>query len=120
MRPISLHAQRPHGKRYTRSVLLAKSSQPVRVLDELLWSIRRAGFAIATSQAIDVARAVRAIGYGDRSRMRDAIAAIVVTRARDRERFDAAFDGDFAREPRRIVRAYADNFAFRRREPWSH
>jgi hypothetical protein len=23
-------------------------------------------------------------------------------------------------EPRRIVRAYADNFAFRRREPWSH
>lgn len=24
------------------------------------------------------------------------------------------------REPRRIMRAYADNFAFRRREPWSH
>lgn len=24
------------------------------------------------------------------------------------------------REPRRILRAYADNFAFRRREPWSH
>ncbi len=24
------------------------------------------------------------------------------------------------REPRRIVRAYSDNFAFRRREPWSH
>jgi ETC complex I subunit conserved region len=24
------------------------------------------------------------------------------------------------RDPRRIMRAYADNFAFRRREPWSH
>ena len=24
------------------------------------------------------------------------------------------------REPRRILRAYSDNFAFRRREPWSH
>jgi hypothetical protein len=24
------------------------------------------------------------------------------------------------REPKRIVRAYSDNFAFRRREPWSH
>lgn len=24
------------------------------------------------------------------------------------------------REARRILRAYADNFAFRRREPWSH
>jgi hypothetical protein len=24
------------------------------------------------------------------------------------------------REPRRIPRAYADNFSFRRREPWSH
>lgn len=24
------------------------------------------------------------------------------------------------REPKRIMRAYSDNFAFRRREPWSH
>jgi hypothetical protein len=23
-------------------------------------------------------------------------------------------------EPKRIIKAYADNFAFRRREPWSH
>jgi hypothetical protein len=25
-----------------------------------------------------------------------------------------------AREPRRIVKAYADNFAFTRKEPWTH
>jgi ETC complex I subunit conserved region len=24
------------------------------------------------------------------------------------------------REPRRVLRAYADNFAYRRKEPWSH
>jgi len=24
------------------------------------------------------------------------------------------------REPRRVLRAYSDNFSFRRREPWSH
>ena len=24
------------------------------------------------------------------------------------------------REPKRIIKAYSDNFAFRRREPWSH
>jgi hypothetical protein len=24
------------------------------------------------------------------------------------------------REPRRVIRAYSDNFSFRRREPWSH
>lgn len=23
-------------------------------------------------------------------------------------------------EPKRVIKAYADNFAFRRREPWSH
>ena len=25
-----------------------------------------------------------------------------------------------ARETKRVIRAYADNFAFRRKEPWSH
>lgn len=24
------------------------------------------------------------------------------------------------REPKRVIRAYSDNFSFRRREPWSH
>lgn len=24
------------------------------------------------------------------------------------------------REPRRVIRSYSDNFAYRRREPWSH
>ncbi len=76
---------------------------PLRVVDELLWMLRRGGFAIATSQAIDAARAVRAVGFASREDVREALAAVVVTRARDRARFDVAFDAFFAREPRRTL-----------------
>ncbi|MGD0529348.1 MAG: VWA domain-containing protein [Polyangiaceae bacterium] len=72
----------------------------VRVLDELLWSLRRAGFVVSTAQAIDVARAVTAVGLEHPGLVRDAIAAIVVHRARDRARFDLALDAFFAPEGR--------------------
>lgn len=75
----------------------------LRVTDELLWVLRRAGFAIATSQAIDAVRAVRAVGFESREAVRDAIAAVVVKRARDRARFDDVFDSYFSREPRRTL-----------------
>jgi uncharacterized protein with von Willebrand factor type A (vWA) domain len=82
---------------------MADVRAPLRVVDELLWTLRRAGFAIATSQAIDAARAVRAVGFTAREDVREALAAVVVTRARERARFDAAFDAYFAREPRRTL-----------------
>lgn len=66
-----------------------------RVVDELVWSLRRAGLKIATSQAIDVGRAVVAVGLGDRWAVREAIASIVVHEARDRRRFEVAFDSFF-------------------------
>ena len=66
-----------------------------RVLDELLWSLRRAGFVISTAQAIDCVRAARAVGLGSRETLRDALAAVVVDRGRDRPRFDRAFDAFF-------------------------
>jgi uncharacterized protein with von Willebrand factor type A (vWA) domain len=72
----------------------------LRVTDELLWVLRRAGFAIATSQAIDAVRAVRAVGFDSREMVRDAIASVVVKRAHDRTRFDDVFASFFAREPR--------------------
>ena len=75
----------------------------LRVTDELLWVLRRTGFAIATSQAIDPVRAVRAVGLESRETVRDAIAAVVVKRARDRARFDEAFDAYFSRTPRRTL-----------------
>lgn len=67
-----------------------------RVVDELVWSLRRGGLVIATSQSIDVARAVVAVGLEDREAVREAIAAVVVHRARDRAAFDAAFDRFFS------------------------
>ncbi len=69
-----------------------------RVVDELLWSLRREGFRIATPQAVDVLRAVGLIGFEDREMLREAIACVVVDRPRDRARFDAAFGAFFAPE----------------------
>jgi uncharacterized protein with von Willebrand factor type A (vWA) domain len=65
-------------------------------VDELLWSLRRAGVSIATSQAIDVARSVAHVGFGEREIVREAVACVVVHDVRDRRRFDAAFDAFFA------------------------
>jgi uncharacterized protein with von Willebrand factor type A (vWA) domain len=85
----------------------------LRVTDELLWVLRRAGFAIATSQAIDAVRAVRAVGFESHDVVRDAVASVVVKRARDRARFDDAFDAFFSREPRRTLweRLAAEGFS---------
>jgi uncharacterized protein with von Willebrand factor type A (vWA) domain len=70
----------------------------VRVVDEVLWGLRREGFTISTAQAIDAARAVRAVGLEDARYVRDALAAVVVERPRDRRRFDAILDAFFARD----------------------
>jgi uncharacterized protein with von Willebrand factor type A (vWA) domain len=75
---------------------LADPRALTRVVDELLWSLRRDGFCIATSQAIDVVRSVRAVGLMDRAVLREAIACVVVERARDRVRFDRVFDAFFS------------------------
>ncbi len=72
-----------------------------RVLDELLWSLRREGISISTAQAIDAARVAKLVGFVDKDRFRDALAATVVTRLGDRARFDRAFAAHFRAEPRR-------------------
>ena len=68
----------------------------VRVLDELLWTLRREGFSISTAQALDVARAVAAVGLERRAGVREAVACVVVSRASERARFDDLFDRFFA------------------------
>ncbi len=68
----------------------------VRVLDELLWVLRRAGLDISTAQAIDAVRAAAAVGLERRADFHDAVAAVVVTRRGDSARFDAAFDSFFS------------------------
>lgn len=68
----------------------------LRVIEELLYAFRREGFAISIPQAIDAVRAVELVGWEDRHAMRDALVAVIVDRAADRARFEAAFDRFFA------------------------
>ena len=83
---------------------MADARALTRVVDELLWTLRRGGFRIATSQAIDAARALRAVGFEEKSAARDALAAVVVARPSERRRFDALFDRFFdADAPRRSI-----------------
>ncbi|MBX3220371.1 MAG: VWA domain-containing protein [Labilithrix sp.] len=73
----------------------------LRVTDELLWVLRREGLAIATSQAIDAVRALDLVGFESREDVREALAAVIVQRPRDRVRFDRAFDAFFSRSSHR-------------------
>jgi uncharacterized protein len=66
-----------------------------RLLDELLWTLRRGGITIATSQAVDVARVAAAVGFEDRTAFKEALASVIVLRARDRARYDELFDRFF-------------------------
>ncbi len=68
----------------------------VRLVDELLWALRRDGFDISTAQAIDVALALEVVGFDRAEDVREAVACMVVRRARDRARYDAAFDRFFS------------------------
>lgn len=78
---------------------MSDSQTLVRVLDELVWRLRRAEFDISTGQAIDVARAVTAVGLADGVAVRRAIASVVVSRSTDRPRFEAVLDDFFAPGP---------------------
>ena len=52
----------------------------VRVVSELLWSLRREGFVVAPSQSMDVARAMVLLGFSRRDVVRDAVAALLGVR----------------------------------------
>jgi uncharacterized protein len=67
----------------------------LRVLDELLWALRRDGFTISTAQAIDAVRVAALVGFADRAALRDGLAAVVVERRADRDRFHEAFAAFF-------------------------
>lgn len=92
---------------------MADPRAPLRVLDELLWVLRRRGLPIATSQAIDAARAASAVGFSSRDVLREALATVLVTRPRERARFDEGFDAFFGRTPRTTLwdRLAASGFA---------
>ena len=67
----------------------------VRLTSELLWSLRREGFAIAPSQALDVARAFVLLGFEHEARLADAVAGLLDVRPARREAYDEAFHAFF-------------------------
>jgi uncharacterized protein with von Willebrand factor type A (vWA) domain len=68
---------------------------PIRWIDELVWRLRRDGFQVTSTQAIDLARMIELVGVRDGAAIRRGAAAIVVDRANDRARFEEAFDSFF-------------------------
>lgn len=76
----------------------------VRVTSELLWALRRERFEVAPSQAVDVARALVLLGFDDRTKIRDAVAAVIDVRAERREAFTNAFDRFFDASSRLSLR----------------
>jgi uncharacterized protein with von Willebrand factor type A (vWA) domain len=76
---------------------MSDSRSLTRLLDELVWTLRRHGFLVAPVQVVDLLRAVQALGWDDPVGVREATAAILLQRAADRPRFDIAFTAFFAR-----------------------
>jgi uncharacterized protein with von Willebrand factor type A (vWA) domain len=66
------------------------------VLDNMLWSLRREGFAISTAQAIDAVRAAREVGFDDKENLRLALGCVVADSIERRKRFDEVFDDFFS------------------------
>jgi uncharacterized protein with von Willebrand factor type A (vWA) domain len=74
---------------------MADARALVRLVDELIWRLRRDGFDVAPSQAIDLARAVRAVGFDDFGVLREAVAVVVGPPPGERARFAALVAGVF-------------------------
>ncbi|MRG97952.1 VWA domain-containing protein [Polyangium spumosum] len=70
----------------------------LRVLDELLWVLRREGLPVSTAQAIDAARVAALVGLSDRQTLRDGLAAVLATKKDELVLFRACFDRFFAAE----------------------
>jgi uncharacterized protein with von Willebrand factor type A (vWA) domain len=69
-----------------------------RLVDELVWTLRREGLVIAPSQVLDLGRALSLVGWDDRGVVHDTTMAIVVQRRSDERRFDAGFAAFFGRD----------------------
>ncbi|MDI1447095.1 VWA domain-containing protein [Polyangium sp. 6x1] len=70
----------------------------LRVLDELLWVLRREGLPVSTAQAIDAARVAALVGLSDRQTLRDGLGSVLATKKDELTLFRACFDRFFAEE----------------------
>ncbi len=77
--------------------LLDRDALP-RVLDELVWSLRRSGVRVAPSQVIDWVLAVDSLGLGAKQALRDAFVAVAAKESRHVAVVERVFDRFFGRE----------------------
>lgn len=66
------------------------------VVSELLWSLRREGFTIATPQALAAARVVELLGWEDPEALEHALSCVIVTRRADLAPFARNFRDFFS------------------------
>lgn len=74
----------------------------LRVIDELLWRLRREGLRIPTSSAINAVAALQVVGVEDRDVVRAALVGVLVKSPLDLRIFDRGFDAFFASTPRTL------------------
>ncbi|GAA3089764.1 VWA domain-containing protein [Streptomyces roseofulvus] len=70
----------------------AASDGPVARLTGLVAALRDHGFGIGTGETVDAGLALEAVGFADRERMREALAATLLHGERQRPVFDRVFD----------------------------
>ncbi len=75
----------------------------VRLLDELVWRVRREGVRVSTAQAIDLARAVALVGIEDRDALVVTVTSVLACTRADRDRVDRAFLDFFSQKPARTL-----------------
>jgi len=68
------------------------------MLLDLLRAARGAGVQISTGESLDAFRAASVVGYGERTRLRDALTVTLAKTAAERQLFESCFDLYFQRE----------------------
>ena len=69
-----------------------------RTLTNYIRALRSAGAGVSTTEAIDAARCMDVVGYGDRALMKTALGAVLAKSVEEKELHDRLFDLYFRRE----------------------
>jgi uncharacterized protein with von Willebrand factor type A (vWA) domain len=71
-----------------------QATEPLR---QFLQATRSAGLRVSAAEGIDAARAVRLMGYGDRTVLKDTLALVLAKTPDEKALFDECFDLFFKR-----------------------
>ena len=72
--------------------------QVAEPLRQFLQATRSAGLRVSAAEGIDAARAVRVVGYGDRTILKDTLALVLAKTPDEKTLFDECFELYFKRE----------------------